>query len=129
MKKLSRKFAESRLERHVLGWLNSRASDYEDGVAGVLHDLMYGGCVSGYVGHLIYYRDTVKFFQTHRRDISALLKDALSDSGAKGPGDLFGDKWDNEDPLAQEDMNRNLLAWFGFEEAARNIANRAGIDC
>lgn len=26
-----------------------------------------------------------------------------------------------EDPLAQDDFNQNLLAWFGFEETLRNI--------
>lgn len=35
---------------------------------------------------------------------------------------MFGDKWDEEDPLAQNTFNQNLLAWFGFEETLREVA-------
>ena len=35
---------------------------------------------------------------------------------------MFGESWDKEDPLAIDIHNQNLLAWFGFEEALRNIA-------
>ena len=34
---------------------------------------------------------------------------------------MDGNKWNKEDPLAQDDYNQNLLAWFGFEETLRNI--------
>jgi hypothetical protein len=119
--------ATTRLERNVQKWVNERAEDYDNGAEGVLKDLFYGGCASGIVGHLTYYRDTVKFFGTHRREISELLKEAIESTGQQ-PAELFGDKWDDSDPLAQEDLNRNLLAWFGFEEAARALAGRNGIE-
>jgi hypothetical protein len=124
--------AETRLERHVKRWANERASDYPDsGVEGVLEDLFYGGCSSGMVGHLIYTTDCVKFFATHRRDISALLAEMVQDTGQQ-PHELFSNprslQWDKDDPLAQEDNNRNLLAWFGFEEAARRLSDRQGLD-
>lgn len=125
MKKLTG--ATTRLERNVQRWANERAADYENGAEGVINDLFRGGCASGMVGHLIYYTDTEKFFQTHRREISALLSESVSSSGLQ-PGELFGDKWYAEDPLAQETHNRNLLAWFGFEEAARILADRNGIE-
>lgn len=120
--------AESRLERHVQKWINDNARDYDHGAEGVLKDLFRGGCESGYVGHLIYYTDTVKFFQTHRREISELLKETMESIGCDGPKGLFGDKWDETDPLGQEDLNRNLLAWFGFEETARKLADRNSIE-
>lgn len=120
--------AGSRLERHVQKWVNDKARDYDNGAEGVLKDLFYGGCESGYVGHLIYYTDTVKFFQTHRREISELLKEMMESIGCDGPQGLFGDKWDATDPLGQEDLNRNLLAWFGFEETARKLADRNSIE-
>lgn len=119
--------ANTRLERSVQKWANERAADYDNGVEGVLKDLFYGGCQSGMVGHLIYYRDTEKFFQTHRREISTLLAEQVESTGLQ-PAELFGDKWDTTDPLAQETLNRNLLAWFGFEEAARQLADRNGIE-
>lgn len=119
--------AKTRLERNVQSWANGRADDYDDGVIGVLKDLAHGGCISGMVGHLVYTQDCVKFFQAHRRDISQLLAAMVDDTGQQ-PAELFGDKWDKADPLAQEDTNRNLLAWFGFEEAARALADRNGIE-
>ena len=118
---------ETRLERNVKAWINERASEYDNGAEGALKDLFYGGCISGMVGHLVYYADTVKFFAKYRRDISALLKEAIFDCG-KDPESVFGDKWEKYDPLAQEMLNRNLLAWFGFEEAARRLADRQGIE-
>ncbi|MDO5569824.1 MAG: hypothetical protein Q4G04_06990, partial [bacterium] len=35
--------------------------------------------------------------------------------------ELFGNKFDKTDPLILECSNRNLLAWFGFEEMANSI--------
>ena len=120
--------AQTRLERHVQNWINQQAKNYDPQDAkDVLEDLFYGGCQSGYVSHLIYYKDTLKFFATHRREISQLLKDALENVGGS-PKDLFGEKWDDSDPLAQETQNRNLLAWFGFEETARILADRNEIE-
>jgi hypothetical protein len=123
--------ANTRLERNVQSWANSKADDYQDGVAGVLKDLFYGGCSSGMVNHLIYTTDCVKFYKTHRREISAILKETMDKTGEYDLSKLFGNTkamtWDAEDPLAQEDGNRNILAWFGFEESARNLAERNGI--
>jgi hypothetical protein len=118
----------SALEKHVSDWLEERAEDYESGVEGVISDLMQGGCQSGMVGHLIYYKDTCAFYKEHQSEISDLLKEMLQDTGCEGPGALFGDKWDNDDPLANEDLNQNLLAWFGFEETAMRLAQRRGIE-
>ena len=120
--------AKTPLERHVQKWINERGQDYPDtGVEGALKDLFYGGCQSGMVGHLIYYTDTVKFFKKYRQELSALLTEMVADVGEQ-PADLFGDKWEKEDPLALGDLNRNLLAWFGFEETARKLADANGIE-
>lgn len=125
--------ATTRLERNVQRWVNERAQDYNDGAAGVLKDLFYGGCSSGMVNHLIYTVDCVKFYKTHRREISALLSELMDSMGEHDLSKIFSNKnsmtWDHEDPLAQEDGNRNILAWFGFEEAARHLAERNGIEC
>ena len=108
----------SRLENHVKKWeREQRAEGYET----AWKDLLENGCVSGMVGHLIYYRDTVKFYQRHRQEIDGLLKESLDSCGVSGPGELFGEKWDREDPLARGDLNQNLLAWFGFEETVRGL--------
>lgn len=118
---------ETRLERHVRAWLNGQVPSYDsNSVEDVLRDLAHG-CSSGMVSHLVYFADTTRFFARHRSDISALLARAIEDSG-ETPEAIFGDKWDRLDPLAQEKSNQNLLAWFGFEEAARDLATRQGIE-
>lgn len=118
--------AATPLERHVQKWMNQRAEDYDNGAEGVLNDLMKGGCASGYVRHLIYYTHTVAFFKKYRKEIAAMLAEGISDMGSiEG---MFGDKWDKEDPLAEDDTNRNLLAWYGFEETALRLARNNEIN-
>jgi len=116
---------ETKLQRAVRLWLNARGRDYDNGWQGAYRDLAYGGCASGMVSELIYYNDTTLFFKRHRAEINEMLKDILADTGLTADG-LFGDKWDKDDPLALERFNQNLLAWFGFEEAARTIAEANG---
>ena len=76
---------------------------------------------SGVVSELIYYYDTVRFYKQYRQEINEMLYNIMNETGLYAPSELFGDKWDKEDPLAQDDFNQNLLAWFGFEETLRNI--------
>ena len=54
-------------------------------------------------------------------EIDELLYDLMNGTGIYSLPELFGDKWDKEDPLGNNDFNMNLLAWFGFEETMRNI--------
>lgn len=89
---------------------------------GALEDLLAHGCESGMVEELIYYTDTCVFYEKHKAEINALLAELLDNTGYTSPANLFGDKWDSTDPLALDSQNQNLLAWFGFEEAARKIA-------
>jgi hypothetical protein len=113
------KTPETKLERHVAKWLKSYGQGYDDGAQGAYDDLMQGGCQSGIVGHLIYYVDTLKFYQTHKAEINALLVEMIADTGSQ-PAEQFSG-WDKDDPLALDTHNKNLLAWFGFEEAARRL--------
>jgi hypothetical protein len=73
------------------------------------------------VGFLIWYSDTTAFYKRYIEEINTLLYNIQSSTGLYGMKDLFGKKWDEEDPLVIEDYNQNLLAWFGFEETLRNI--------
>ena len=115
--------AETPLEKAVQRWLNSRAADYDDGVEGVLADLMHGGCVSGFVDELVLYSDTLKFYKKHQAEIGRLLSEIIEDYGENPLRN-----WDKTDPLALDANNQNLLAWFGFEETAKILANRNGIE-
>ena len=111
---------ESLLTKRVCNYVISRWKDYSD-KRNIFIDVLNYGCQSGVVGELIYYSDTVRFYKQYRQEINALLYELMNSTGLYSPSELFGDKWDKEDPLAQDDYNQNLLAWFGFEETLRNI--------
>ena len=106
---------ESALSKRVRCWINNQIQDDSYNAESVIREVTAHGCQSGIVGDLIYYSDTVKFYKKHRGDISALLAEAI-------------DSWDELDPLADDTQNQNLLAWFGFEETARQIADQIGVE-
>ena len=112
--------ATTELEREVIAIIQDEATDYESFEA-YLSDLLSMGCISGMVGALIYYTDTTAFAARHAADINELLSNQLSMYGIDSPAELFGDKWDKEDNLCLDTNNQNLLAWFAFEETAREI--------
>lgn len=121
MKRYKLNVKGTKLEKRVARICNEHAEDYDNGVKGFYNDLQYAGCQSGMVGELIYYTDTEAFYSRYQSDIDDLLTSTLYDIGSHSPKDLFGDNWDDDDPLARDMHNRNLLAWFGFEEAARRL--------
>ena len=116
---------ETKLERHVTRWLISEAKDRDDGIEGVLSDLAHG-CSSGIVRHLIRTIECARFYRAHRADIDALVKDLCKSTGQDFSRSVSRNAgWDSSDPFARDDHNQTILAWFGFEEAARNLAARA----
>ena len=117
----------TKLEKEVCRYILDEWSDYTDKKA-IFTDVLYHGCQSGIVGSLIYYTDTVAFYKRHQEEINALLQETMDECGSCNPSDLFGDKWDKDDPLVLDTYNQNLLAWFGFEETMRKIAYQFDID-
>ena len=111
---------ENKLTKRVCDYVIDEWNDYND-KKHIFTDVLYHGCQSGMVGFLIWYSDTTAFYKKYREEINTLLYDLQSSTGLYGMKDLIGKKWDEEDPLAIEDYNQNLLAWFGFEETLRNI--------
>ena len=112
--------SDSPLTKRVCNYVIGRWSDYNDKKY-IFTDVLHNGCCSGVVSELIYYYDTVRFYKQYRQEINEMLYNIMNETGLYAPSELFGDKWDKEDPLAQYDYNQNLLAWFGFEETLRNI--------
>lgn len=94
--------------------LNIYLPDLED----VKNHLESPYCAGGGVGKLIYYSNTVAFYEKYKDEINDLLADDFLNIGTRDMVQLFGDSWDENDPLAIEDSNKNLLAWFGYEEIA-----------
>ena len=117
--------SDNALTKYVCGYI----LNHTDGksVKETIENILNCGCESGIVGELIYYHDTLKFYKKFQHEIIDLLNNLLRDCDCS-ISKLFGDKWDKEDPLACEEVNQNLLAWFGFEETLRNIANEFGIE-
>ena len=112
--------SDSPLLKRVCNYVISEWGNCDD-KTNIFKDVLYHGCKSGTVGFLIYYSDTVRFYKQYREDINNLLYELMSGTGIYAMSELFGDRWDKEDPLGQDDYNQNLLAWFGFEETLRNI--------
>lgn len=108
------------LQKSAYNYVIDEWSSYDD-KKHIFTDVLYHGCQSGTVGFLIYYNQTTAFYFKHKEEINTLLYEIMESTGLYSPTELFGDKWDKEDPLAIEDYNQNLLAWFGFEETLRKI--------
>ena len=125
-KKAIKAAAETKLERVVAKWWVDNL-EYGDDPEVIMEDLLQYGCQSGMVSELIYYTDTAKFYKRHKEEINGLLYEMIESIG-EGPNGLFGEKWNKEDPLALQELNQNLLAWFGFEETARKLTAKLGIE-
>ena len=99
----------------------------DDNNESILTNILKYGCESGSCSDLIYYNQTLKFYEDYEDEINELLVNLLNCCGYKSPVELFGDKWDDDDPLARDEHNQNLLAWFAFEETMRNVASEFDI--
>ena len=111
----------SELTQDVIDFILDEYDNYDDPKK-IVTDLLEHGCQSGMVGHLIYYNQTTAYYEKHKDEINKLLYETMDECGIYAPSQLFGDKWDEEDPLAIDVLNQNLLAWFGFEETMRKVA-------
>lgn len=95
---------------------------------GFFDDLSVMGCASGVVSGLIYYSETLAFYRKNKTDINNLVSETLMNYGFNSMEELFGSRFNSEDPLCLETNNQNLLAWFGFEMTVRKIGSDIGLD-
>ena len=109
---------KSNLKEEVLEIILETEDDY---LRGYMEDVVRHGCISGAVGKLIYHKDTHAFFDRHEKEIGEILVELQQETGMSHL-ELFGDKWDIDDPFV-EDTNKNLLAWFAFEDLTARILN------
>lgn len=109
----------------VTEYILDKFDEYNDPKT-IVTEVLEHGCVSGIVGSLIYYSDTTAFYDKNKEKINELLYDVMEECGIYDLKRLFGHgdvKWDEEDPLALDYYNKNILAWFGFEECMRRFAS------
>ena len=84
----------------------------------VINEVLEYGCVSGIVGSLVYYYQTEAFFDRHK-DIINELAHELSE-------DIYGNPFEIYHNL-NDGCSKNNMAWFGFEEMTRIIAEELEI--
>lgn len=109
------------LERHVIGWVNRQMVNSDNWIEDVFQNLAERGCSSGIVNHLIYTVDTIRFFHRYKKEINELLNDHSVYVSGASLADIIKD-FDETDHLCLGAVNQNLLAWFGFEKTAENLA-------
>ena len=115
---------DSGLQQAVIDWLLNEDEKHRDGL---LSDLLQHGCESGMVPGLIYYSDTVKFYEKHKSDIYDLAHDQAESFGHKNVFELFANL-NGVENVGSIDQMENLLAWYGFDEMARSVACALGLE-
>lgn len=74
------------LQQYVKDYVLDRWDDYDDKRL-IFQEVLEHGCQSRIVSSLIYYSDTLKFFDTYREEIKVLLKDIMDEVGVGSPKD------------------------------------------
>ena len=125
------------VRKEAIEWINNYSEDEQKTI---LNDLLQNGCISGMVSGLIYYSDTVKFYQRNRKEIFAMVEDFCAQTGEglkeflQGANNFPLDKNDLENETFvsgitglirknsdSADQIKNWFSWFAFEEMARII--------
>ena len=83
-----------------------------------LNEIIEHGCQSGTVGSLIYYTDTVKFFDNFNDEIYDMVEDVF---GAESVLDMLKQHCDTTDIIMGADTVKNYLAWMAYETACSDI--------
>lgn len=79
------------VKNDAINFLLAQSQDSED-AEGILDNILTHGCQSGMVNHLIYYKDTVKYFEKHENEIMEMLENL-------GIEDV--ESWDGMDDLSE----------------------------
>lgn len=83
-----------------------------------LEEITEHGCQSGTVSSLIYYTDTVKFFDNFNDEIYDMIDDMF---GAQSVFEMLQQKCDLTDIIMGADTVKNYLAWMAYEVTCSNI--------
>lgn len=123
-KEIIRDMKKNRLYKRVINEIVADSQDYngdniQERILARLDDVGHG-LSSGIVGSMIYYSDTVNFFNRYRKDIEELWQEFADSTGMKLQ-DLRD--FDESDPFIRETSNKNLLAWWSYEEIASQLQN------
>jgi hypothetical protein len=115
---------KNRLYKRVINEIVADSENYngnnmQERVQARLQDISHG-LSSGIVGSMIYYSDTCKYFNRYRKEIEELWQEFTYSTDMKLT-DL--NDFDESDPFIRYDHNKNLLAWWSYEEIANELEN------
>lgn len=103
----------SRVEKKVINDLINTGLTTEE-LKDHIKDIVQCGCVSGIVPSLIYYSDTVRFFNCYRKEILTMLTDPDKNIYSEYTYLLNDKKYS----ISQ----KNDLAWFAYDNTVIRIA-------
>ena len=95
-------------------------SEEQDGLN--IDEVVQHGCVSGVVSALIYYSDTVKFYDEHEEEIWELLDDHSQNYGSDNVLQFIGG-FNGAKNIGSLALFKNLLAWWSVEETCHHLIN------
>tara|TARA_Y100000034_G_scaffold136041_1_gene210444 strand:+ start:1488 stop:1823 length:336 start_codon:yes stop_codon:yes gene_type:complete len=109
---------------NITEWLDEYLDEKEeDGYTrkNILKDITEHGCQSGIIGELIYYKDTVKFYDEHEVEIWNRIIDSADNLGVDS--NTFISKLNGSKDVMSGDQHKNLLTWFAVEEVAFELSD------
>jgi hypothetical protein len=106
--------------------LENAYDNTDSAVVDFMEDVMQYGCVSGCVTGMIYYHETVKFYDEYREYIYDLMLDLGMDEELERMG-LISDCENDEEMEELYDIHadgeKNRLAWMAFEIITGELYN------
>lgn len=127
-KYFSSQMKESALDKAViLDILQHDGSNVEEGRQGMIDymvNVSQGGGISGSIGTLIYYKDTVEFYKKNLEDIWELIYEKMDEFGC-----TLGEFVDSLSPVpGNYTQFQNLMAWFAYENRINQYLNDLEIE-
>ena len=118
-----KKESTSKLQKRVINDLLATGLNTED-LYKHMNDIIQYGCQSGCVLSLIYYSDTVRFFDNYRKDILESVNNYIEEYSEDeflqlNKGDIIVSK--NQKRFTDEE--KNYLTWFMYEEIVYELLN------
>ena len=107
---------ETMTKETIRQWVEDRVKDEDIH----LEDVIEHGCVSGCVSSLIYYSDTVKFYDKFEDEIWDMLEEDTNQFGNDNILQTIS-QFNGAKNVGGLDQFKNLLAWYSVEETCRKI--------
>lgn len=83
------------------------------------NDILYGGCVTGVVGSMVYYTDTVEFYNKYYDEIYELIEE-LEDEGLEVI-ECLKTNLETYQIIMNDEQAKNQIAWLAYEEITNRL--------